>query len=118
MSFFGAGAIRSGRSRPPGFAPWKPRKVGVLGAGMMGAGIAHANAARGIACVLKDVSLEKAEAGLAAIDKITAPQVAKGRHATPQPRRSLLAPDHADRRRGRPRRLRPDHRGGVRAARR
>jgi 3-hydroxyacyl-CoA dehydrogenase/enoyl-CoA hydratase/3-hydroxybutyryl-CoA epimerase len=46
---------------------------------MMGAGIAHANAARGIACVLKDVSPEKAEAGLAAVRRITAPQVARGR---------------------------------------
>ncbi len=77
--FFDLNAIKSGKSRPAGFAPWKPRKVGVLGAGMMGAGIAHANAARGIAVVLKDVSLEKAEAGLAAVRRITAPQVAKGR---------------------------------------
>jgi 3-hydroxyacyl-CoA dehydrogenase/enoyl-CoA hydratase/3-hydroxybutyryl-CoA epimerase len=46
---------------------------------MMGAGIAHANAARGIAVVLKDVSREKVEAGVAAIRKVTAPQVAKGR---------------------------------------
>jgi 3-hydroxyacyl-CoA dehydrogenase/enoyl-CoA hydratase/3-hydroxybutyryl-CoA epimerase len=37
--------------------------VGILGAGMMGAGIAHANATRGIACVLKDVSLEIANHG-------------------------------------------------------
>src|SRR5450755_219326 len=77
--FFDLNAIRSGKSRPAGFAPWRPKKVGVLGAGMMGAGIAHANAARGIAVVLKDVSLEKAEAGLAAVRRITAPQVAKGR---------------------------------------
>jgi 3-hydroxyacyl-CoA dehydrogenase / enoyl-CoA hydratase / 3-hydroxybutyryl-CoA epimerase len=77
--FFDLNAIKAGKSRPAGFVPWKPRKVGVLGAGMMGAGIAHANAARGIVCVLKDVSLEKAEAGLAAVKKITAPQVAKGR---------------------------------------
>jgi 3-hydroxyacyl-CoA dehydrogenase/enoyl-CoA hydratase/3-hydroxybutyryl-CoA epimerase len=53
--------------------------VGVLGAGMMGAGIAHANAARGIAVVLKDVSPAKVEAGLAAVKKVTASQVAKGR---------------------------------------
>jgi 3-hydroxyacyl-CoA dehydrogenase/enoyl-CoA hydratase/3-hydroxybutyryl-CoA epimerase len=77
--FFDLNAIKSGKSRPAGFAPWKPKKVGILGAGMMGAGIAHANAARGIAVVLKDVSLEKAEAGLAAVRRITAPQVAKGR---------------------------------------
>jgi len=44
----------------------------------MGAGIAHANASRGIACVLKDVSAEKAAAGLAAIRKVTAGQVKRG----------------------------------------
>ena len=77
--FFDLNAIKSGKSRPAGFAPWQPKKVGILGAGMMGAGIAHANAARGIACVLKDVSLEKANAGIDAIRRITAPQVAKGR---------------------------------------
>ena len=77
--FFDLNAIKAGQSRPAGFPQWKPRKVGVLGAGMMGAGIAHANAARGVAVVLKDVSIEKAEAGLAAVKRITAPQVAKGR---------------------------------------
>lgn len=77
--FFNLNAIKSGKSRPAGFAPWKPQRVGVLGAGMMGAGIAHANAARGIACVLKDVSLDKARAGHEAIRRITAQQVAKGR---------------------------------------
>ena len=46
---------------------------------MMGAGIAHANASRGIPCVLKDVSMEKARAGHEAVRKITAPLVAKGR---------------------------------------
>ncbi|HEX7440897.1 MAG TPA: 3-hydroxyacyl-CoA dehydrogenase NAD-binding domain-containing protein [Caldimonas sp.] len=77
--FFNLNAIRSGQSRPQGFARWKPAKVGVLGAGMMGAGIAHANAARGIPCVLKDVSIEKARAGLEAIGRIVLPQVDKGR---------------------------------------
>ena len=76
--FFDTGTIRSGRARPTGVASWRPKKVGVLGAGMMGVGIAHANAVRGIACVLKDVSAEKAEAGLDAIRRITASQVAKG----------------------------------------
>jgi 3-hydroxyacyl-CoA dehydrogenase/enoyl-CoA hydratase/3-hydroxybutyryl-CoA epimerase len=77
--FFNLNAIKSGQSRPAGFAPWKPARVGVLGAGMMGAGIAHANASRGIACVLKDVSVEKARAGHEAVRRITAPLVAKGR---------------------------------------
>ncbi len=77
-NFFGMNAIRSGRSRPDGVPRWKASRVGVLGAGMMGAGIAHAHAARGIACVLKDVSADKANAGLQAIEKILAPQVQKG----------------------------------------
>ena len=102
--FFDMNAIRSGKSRPKGndgpktpsasppegseaalgrpgagFPKWKPTKIGVLGAGMMGAGIAHAAASRGIACVLKDVSADKARAGFEAVRKITSPAVAKGR---------------------------------------
>ena len=77
--FFDLNAIKSGRSRPKGFEKWRPTRVGVLGAGMMGAGIAHANASRGIACVLKDVSAEKAAAGVEAVRRITARQVQQGR---------------------------------------
>ncbi|MDE2627124.1 MAG: enoyl-CoA hydratase/isomerase family protein [Burkholderiales bacterium] len=77
--FFDMNAIRSGKSRPKDVPKWKPAKVGVLGAGMMGAGIAHASASRGIACVLKDVDLDKARAGFEAVRRITAPQLAKGR---------------------------------------
>jgi 3-hydroxyacyl-CoA dehydrogenase/enoyl-CoA hydratase/3-hydroxybutyryl-CoA epimerase len=76
--FFDLQAIRSGKARPQGFPAWKPKKVGILGAGMMGAGIAHANASRGIACVLTDVSAAKAEAGVAAIRKVTSAAVARG----------------------------------------
>lgn len=36
-------------------------KVGILGAGMMGAGIAYAAAIKGIAVILKDVAIENAE---------------------------------------------------------
>ena len=77
--FFNMNAIKSGKSRPKDVPRWKPTKVGVLGAGMMGSGIAHALASRGIACVLKDVSIDKARAGLESVRQITAPQVAKGR---------------------------------------
>jgi 3-hydroxyacyl-CoA dehydrogenase/enoyl-CoA hydratase/3-hydroxybutyryl-CoA epimerase len=77
--FFDLNAIKAGKSRPPGFAPWRPKRVGILGAGMMGSGIAHANAARGIACVLKDVSIDAANGGVEAIRRVTASQVAKGR---------------------------------------
>ena len=77
--FFDLNAIKAGKSRPAGFARWKPARVGVLGAGMMGAGIAHANAARGIACVLKDVSVEKAESGKAYSRKLTDKAAARGK---------------------------------------
>ena len=76
--FFDLQAIRSGKARPKGIPTWRPAKVGVLGAGMMGAGIAHANATRGIACVLKDVSAEKAAAGVAAIRKVTGAAIKRG----------------------------------------
>jgi 3-hydroxyacyl-CoA dehydrogenase/enoyl-CoA hydratase/3-hydroxybutyryl-CoA epimerase len=77
--FFDMNAIRAGKSRPRDVPKWRPSKIGVLGAGMMGAGIAHAAASRGIGCVLKDVSIDKARAGFEAVRAITAPAVAKGR---------------------------------------
>jgi len=77
--FFNLNAIKSGQSRPAGVARSKPQKVGVLGAGMMGAGIAWANASRGIATVLKDLSLDKAEAGKGYSRKLAQARVAKGR---------------------------------------
>jgi 3-hydroxyacyl-CoA dehydrogenase/enoyl-CoA hydratase/3-hydroxybutyryl-CoA epimerase len=61
--FFNRTAIRSGASRPKEVPKWKAQKVGILGAGMMGGGIAWANASRGVPCVLKDVSLEQAIRG-------------------------------------------------------
>ena len=77
--FFDMNAIRSGRWRPRGVAPWVPAKVGVLGAGMMGAGIAHAAASRGLSCVLKDVHMDKARAGCERVREVLWPQVKQGR---------------------------------------
>ena len=77
--FFNLNAIKAGQSRPQGFAPWKPSKVGILGAGMMGAGIAYANAMKGIPCVLRDTSLEKAERGRDHTRQLTAKRVAQNR---------------------------------------
>jgi 3-hydroxyacyl-CoA dehydrogenase/enoyl-CoA hydratase/3-hydroxybutyryl-CoA epimerase len=77
--FFNLNAIKSGQSRP-GTAPrFKPAKVGLLGAGMMGAGIAYSQASKGIATVLKDVSQEKADLGKSYSAKITQGRVDKGR---------------------------------------
>ena len=88
--FFNMNAIKSGQSRPKGIPRYKPAKVGVLGAGMMGAGITYVQASRGIATVLKDVSLEKANTGKAYSVKLTQPKVDKGR-MNPHDQSELLA---------------------------
>ncbi len=77
--FFNMNAVKSGQSRPVGVPKFKPQKVGVLGAGMMGAGIAYAQAARGISTVLKDINPDKANAGKAYSAKLTQAKVDKGR---------------------------------------
>ncbi|MDQ4116138.1 MAG: 3-hydroxyacyl-CoA dehydrogenase NAD-binding domain-containing protein, partial [Actinomycetota bacterium] len=61
--FFDLQAINGGKSRPDGFEQWAPTKVAVLGAGMMGAGIAYVCALAGWEVVLKDVSQEAADKG-------------------------------------------------------
>jgi 3-hydroxyacyl-CoA dehydrogenase / enoyl-CoA hydratase / 3-hydroxybutyryl-CoA epimerase len=88
--FFNMNAIKSGHSRPKDVPRYKPQKVGLLGAGMMGAGIAYAQASRGVHTVLKDVTLDKAEAGKAYSAKITQPRVDKGR-MSPHDQAALLA---------------------------
>lgn len=87
--FFNMNAIKSGQSRPTGVPRFKPTKVGLLGAGMMGAGIAYAQASKGIATVLKDVSTERAEAGKAYSIKVTQPRVDKGK-LSPHDQKALL----------------------------
>jgi 3-hydroxyacyl-CoA dehydrogenase / enoyl-CoA hydratase / 3-hydroxybutyryl-CoA epimerase len=88
--FFNMNAIKSGASRPKGVERFKPAKVGVLGAGMMGAGIAYVQASKGIVTVIKDVTMDKAEAGKAYSGKITQPRVDKGR-MSPHDQAALLA---------------------------
>jgi len=88
--FFNLNAIKSGSSRPAGVAKYKPQKVGILGAGMMGSGIAYAQASRGIATVLKDVSQEASEKGKAYSAKITQPRVDKGK-MSPADQAALLS---------------------------
>jgi 3-hydroxyacyl-CoA dehydrogenase/enoyl-CoA hydratase/3-hydroxybutyryl-CoA epimerase len=70
--FFNRTAIRSGASRPKDIPKWKATKVGILGAGMMGGGIAWANALRGVPCVLKDTTLERAQLGKGYSEKLAA----------------------------------------------
>jgi 3-hydroxyacyl-CoA dehydrogenase/enoyl-CoA hydratase/3-hydroxybutyryl-CoA epimerase len=88
--FFDLGAINAGGSRPDGIAPTKADKLAILGAGMMGAGIAYVSAKVGIEVVLKDVSIEAAEKGKAYSQNLLDKQVDKGR-MTPEKRDEILA---------------------------
>jgi 3-hydroxyacyl-CoA dehydrogenase/enoyl-CoA hydratase/3-hydroxybutyryl-CoA epimerase len=88
--FFDLAAINGGGSRPAGIAPTKADKLAILGAGMMGAGIAYVSAKVGIDVVLKDVSIEAAEKGKAYSQKLLDKQVDKGRMTT-EKRDEILA---------------------------
>ncbi|SFE11296.1 short chain enoyl-CoA hydratase /3-hydroxyacyl-CoA dehydrogenase [Actinacidiphila alni] len=88
--FFDMQAVNSGASRPEGVPARQVTKVAVLGAGMMGAGIAYSCARAGIDVVLKDVSAEAAERGKAYSATLLDKALAKGR-TTPEKREALLA---------------------------
>ncbi len=77
--WFQLNAIKAGGSRPEGVDKKAFKKVGVLGAGMMGAGIAYSTASRGIEVILKDVSMENAEKGKSYSDNLLAKRVSRGR---------------------------------------
>ncbi|MEW2554126.1 3-hydroxyacyl-CoA dehydrogenase NAD-binding domain-containing protein [Streptomyces zhihengii] len=88
--FFDLQAVNSGASRPQGIEPRTVRKVAVLGAGMMGAGIAYSCARAGIEVVLKDVTAESAQKGKGYSEKLCAKAVSRGR-TTQEKADALLA---------------------------
>ncbi|TXS44838.1 3-hydroxyacyl-CoA dehydrogenase NAD-binding domain-containing protein [Streptomyces sp. t39] len=88
--FFDLQAVNSGASRPQGIEPRTVRRVAVLGAGMMGAGIAYSCARAGIEVVLKDVTPEAAAKGRAYSEKLCAKAVSRGR-TTQEKADALLA---------------------------
>jgi 3-hydroxyacyl-CoA dehydrogenase / enoyl-CoA hydratase / 3-hydroxybutyryl-CoA epimerase len=77
--WFGRNEVLRGASRPAGFERTSVRRLGVLGAGMMGAGIAYVSAYAGIDVVLKDVSTAAAEAGRQRIAALLDERVGRGR---------------------------------------
>ncbi|MEV0924743.1 3-hydroxyacyl-CoA dehydrogenase NAD-binding domain-containing protein [Streptomyces spongiicola] len=88
--FFDLQAVNSGANRPKGVEPREVRRVAVLGAGMMGAGIAYSCARAGIEVVLKDVSADAAERGKAYSRQLLDKALSRGR-TTEAKRAELLA---------------------------
>jgi len=71
--------LGKGARRPAGVEKTELKKVGVVGAGFMGASIAYVTAAAGIPVVLIDRDQEAANKGKAVSEKLVADSVAKGR---------------------------------------
>jgi 3-hydroxyacyl-CoA dehydrogenase/enoyl-CoA hydratase/3-hydroxybutyryl-CoA epimerase len=92
--------LNKGARRPEGVAPTKFKKIGVLGAGFMGAGIAYVTAKAGIPVVLLDRDMESAAKGKAHSESLISDQVKKGRAKAEDKDRllSLITPtaDYAD----------------------
>ncbi|MBN9747527.1 MULTISPECIES: 3-hydroxyacyl-CoA dehydrogenase NAD-binding domain-containing protein [Amycolatopsis] len=88
--FFDLQTINSGGSRPDGFEKFTAKKVGVLGAGMMGAAIAYVSAKAGIDVVLKDVSQEAADKGKGYAVKLEEKALSRGK-TTQEKSDALLA---------------------------
>ncbi|TDB59834.1 3-hydroxyacyl-CoA dehydrogenase NAD-binding domain-containing protein [Arundinibacter roseus] len=76
--FLGLNSANKGASRPKNSEKTDVKKVGILGAGLMGAGIAYVSALAGIEVILKDVSLEAAEKGKEYSGKLLEKAVGRG----------------------------------------
>jgi 3-hydroxyacyl-CoA dehydrogenase / enoyl-CoA hydratase / 3-hydroxybutyryl-CoA epimerase len=87
--WFQLNQINAGENRPANIASTNTKKVGVLGAGMMGHGIAYVSAYAGMDVVIKDITLEKAVAGKEAIAGIINKRVASGKMAADQAKQIL-----------------------------
>ncbi len=72
-------ALNRGASRPQGPAKFSCSKLGIIGAGQMGAGIATMAAQKGIDVVLKDISQENADRGKAYAEAYFDKGISKGK---------------------------------------
>ena len=92
--FLSMGELNKGARRPANVPPTALRKIGVIGAGFMGAGVAYVTANAGLNVVLIDRDVESAEKGKAYSTKLVSDQIAKGR-AKSADREALLTRIHA-----------------------
>jgi 3-hydroxyacyl-CoA dehydrogenase/enoyl-CoA hydratase/3-hydroxybutyryl-CoA epimerase len=88
--WFQLNEIKAGGSRPDNIPAYTTKKVGVLGAGMMGAGIAYSSAIRGIEVVLKDISQEAADKGKAYSEALLKKRVSR-KQMTEEKMQSVLS---------------------------
>lgn len=91
--FFDLQHINNGGSRPKDVPKREIKKIGVLGAGMMGAGIAYVSAKAGFEVVLKDVTIEAAEKGKNYSEKLEEKALSRGK-TTAEKSAALLAKIH------------------------
>lgn len=75
--FVSSQALAKGSNRPQGFEKYEIKKAAVLGAGMMGAGIAYQQAINGILTILIDTSIEAANKGKAHCEELLKKQVSR-----------------------------------------
>lgn len=88
--FFDMNKVNGGAGRPGDVPPTKVKRLGILGAGMMGQGIAYCSAMAEIEVVLKDMTQDAADAGKAYTKGLLDKRVAQGR-MTQEKRDQVLA---------------------------
>lgn len=81
-------------ARRPDVKPGRLRKVGILGAGFMGAGIAYVSARAGLSVVLIDQTQEAADKGKAHSDELITKAISRGK-AAKEDKEALLSKIHA-----------------------
>jgi len=91
--FVSKGELDKGARRPVGEPATKLKKIGVLGAGFMGAGVAYVSASAGLEVVLIDRDQDSADKGKAHAEKLISTLIAKGR-AKSADREKLLSLIH------------------------
>ena len=91
--FLGMQAAKKGKARPKNEPKYEVKKLGILGAGLMGAGIAYVSAKAGMDVVLKDVTVAGAEKGKAYSTMLLDKAIAKG-YSTEAKKEALLSKIH------------------------